>query len=619
MQSCDNVILSTDVGGTFIDFVEYDGKLRAYKKLRSEDIRSDIDVRDVDEFHHGTTVGINALLERRGRDVVLITTRGFGTLYRIGRQSRRALYSLLPEKEHLPIKRVIEVNERTLHDGKVLQRVNEEEIIKIAKSLSGERVAVCLLNSYANPENEERVKEILMRHGVEPHISAEVRREIREYERLSTTVIESYIYPILRDYLAELSHIAPKFYVMQSNGGKMAKEYLKGVNTLMSGPAGGIAAAEYFSRLLSLDNVITYDMGGTSADIGAIVNGTPLYTSQIEVDGIPIRTTSMDIITIGAGGGSIAWLDDALGLHVGPKSAGAVPGPACYARGGSEFTVTDANLLLGVLGEEISGVSLNKKLAMQAAETIGKIIGVAPMEVAEGVRKIVDTNMSMAIKKISISRGYDPRNFTLFAYGGAGPMHACSLASEVGIKRIVVPPMPGAFSSLGVLMAPVRYDYSLTLYLPFQRARERIEAERERFRHVAEERLGEFEMHVSVEMRYRGQGHEIEVPFAEDSVARFEELHRAMFGFTMDEEIYVIDARFVATQRREINLPKIEARENDIAKWRKFRGEKVPVYRAIKSCEGPCIVELGTSTVLVEEGWEAQQGEYGEILMEVSQ
>ncbi len=614
------MILSTDVGGTFIDFVEYeDGKIRAYKKLRSGSIRDDIAVQGVEEFHHGTTVGINALLERRGRDVVLVTTRGFGTLYRIGRQRRRSIYTLTPEKEHLPIRRVIEVNERTLHNGEVLQELDGDEMKSIAEELKGESVAVCFINSYANPENEVRARKILEDAGIEVHISSDVRREMREYERLSTTVVESYIYPILRDYLDDLKEISPVFYVMQSNGGKVRREYLKGVSTLMSGPAGGIAAAEYFSRLLDVENMLTYDMGGTSADISAIVNGAPLYTSQIEVEGIPIRVTSMDIISIGAGGGSIAWLDDAMGLHVGPKSAGAVPGPACYGRGGKEFTVTDANLLLGVLGKEISGVSLSEKMAMQAAERIGKVTGLSVMEVADGVRKIVDTNMSMAVKKISISRGYDPRDFTLLAYGGAGPMHACSLADEVGIKRIIVPPMPGAFSSLGVLMSPVRYDYSLTLYLPYENAVGRIEEEIERFSHEAGARLGEFALSVTLAMRYRGQGHEIEVPYSPESLSDFEERHGAMFGFTMDEEVYVIDVRFVATQRREIRFPE-RGSVHPERRWRVYRGERVPVYSGgLDECEGPCIVELGTSTVLVEHGWNARMGRYGEIWMEVSQ
>ncbi len=618
------MIVSTDVGGTFIDFVVIEnGKLLAYKKLRGKEIKRDIEeeLGPVKEFHHGTTVGINALLERKGEKVTLVTTKGFGTLYRIGRQRRLNLYSLTPRREKLPVEQVLEIEERTLHTGEILKPLDEERLRDVMEQINGKSVCVVLLNSYANPANEIRAKEILKERFQNVFISSEVRREIREYERLSTTVVEAYINPVVKDYLLSLSHLGNNFYVMQSNGGKNTIERIKGIATLMSGPAGGLAAAEYFSHLLSIPNIITYDMGGTSADVGGIVKGHPLYTSQIEVDGMPIRVTSMDIISIGAGGGSIAWLDDGLRLHVGPKSAGAVPGPACYARGGKNFTVTDANLLLGILGRGISGVLLKKDFAISAGKKIAQEINLDVEELAEGVRRIVNTNMSAAIKKISIGKGYDPRNFVLVAYGGAGPMHATSLAKEVGIRKVLVSPMPGAFSSLGVLLSPIRYDYTKTFYMKYEDAMPLIEKELRKFEMQVKSMMKNYEIRVNLQMRYRGQGHEIEVPLREDSKTLFEKLHRELYNFTMDDEVYVINAIFVATMHRNIPIPRVKIKENCVKEWRTYKFEnKIPVYDTshFRECTGPCIIEEKTSTVLVEEGWKARMGKFGEILMEWS-
>ena len=616
------MIVSTDIGGTFTDYIILDsGNLRAFKRLTTRDVAEGIkrEIKTAEEFHHGSTVGINALLERKGVDVVLITTKGFGTLYKIGRQNRKEIYSLIPQREHLPVKDVIEVSERISAKGEVIEELNEEELKRKLENRKFTAAAIVFLNSYVNEKNEMLAKKIVEKCVPYVFTSHEVRREIREYERLATTAVESYIYPIVKKYLEKLKDISSNFFVMQSNGGKIMPRYLRGINTLMSGPAGGVAASEYFGRLLGEENLITYDMGGTSADVGIIVDGKPLYSSTTYVDDIPIKVTSIDIISIGAGGGSIAWIDEGLSLKVGPISAGSKPGPACYALGGEDFTVTDANLLLEILGKEISGIRLNKAFAENAARKLGEKIDLSVEEVAEGVIRIVNNNMAMAIKRISLERGYDPRNFALISFGGAGPMHACALAEETGISKIIVPPMAGAFSSLGILLSPIRYDWKMTILKNIEEATELLPQLIKNFRKRVESVLKSYELRVMLDMRYRGQGHELAVPLSENLRISFERLHREIFGFTMEEEIEIVNVNFIATERREIRLPKIEIGENRITGWRNYRfHEKIPVYRIrnFREEEGPCIIEADTTTIMVKEGWNAKINEYGAILME---
>ncbi len=617
------MIVSTDIGGTFTDYIVLqDGKIKAFKRLTTQDVAEGIkrEISHAAEFHHGSTVGINALLERKGVPVVLITTEGFGTLYQIGRQNRLHIYSLTPQREKLPVDKVVEAEERTAADGKIIKELDEEELDKKLRHTRDKSAAIVFLHSYANPENEKRAKKIAEKYFDYVFASYEVRREIREYEREATTIVEAYIYPKVKDYLEKLKDVGDKFLVMQSNGGKIMPEHLKGINTLMSGPAGGVAASEYFASLLGIKNLITYDMGGTSADMGLIVDGKPIYTSMIQVDSIPIRVTSIDIISIGAGGGSIAWLDEGLSLKVGPKSAGSNPGPACYNRGGENFTVTDANLLLGILGTEISGIKLRRELAEAAAQRLGKRIGLSVEEVAEGVIRIVNNNMALAIKKITLARGYDPRDFALISFGGAGPMHACALAEEVGIKKVVVPPMAGVFSSLGILLSPIRYDSKLTILASLEEAEERIPPLIEDFERRAMEILGKHELLVTLEMRYRGQGHEITVPLTGDLQKKFEEMHHSIFGFTMDEEIEIVNVNFIATKHAHLELPKIKIGENKVKEKRIYHfAESIPVYlyTNFRECHGPCIIEAPTTTILVKEGWSARMNEYGAILMEM--
>ena len=618
------MIVSVDIGGTFTDYIMYHhGKIKTYKKLTTRNpedgIRRELKNKKIEEFYHGSTIAVNAILERRGEKVILVTTKGFGTLYKIGRQNRREIYSFTPQREKIPVYDFIEVDERVLSNGKIERELDEKELEEKIKRKKGSSCAILFINSYANPENEIKAKKILKKYCNYVVASYEVRREIREYERLSTTVIESYIYPLLKSYFGRIKEVGRKIYVMQSNGGKIEERYVKGINTIMSGPAGGVAAGEFLSRIFNEGNMLTYDMGGTSADIGMIVDGNPLYTSTIYVDGIPIKATSMDIISIGSGGGSIAWIDDGFSLRVGPRSAGSKPGPACYSLGGKEFTVTDADLLLGILGEEISGIKLDKKMAVRAA---GKFLDKLNLDIEEftrGVIKIVNNNMAMALKKISIEKGYDPRNFTLLAFGGAGPMHACSLAEEVGIKKIIIPPMAGTFSSLGILLSPLRYDYTKTILKNIEDSAEYINEAIEEFEKDVKKKLRNYRIHVSLDMRYRGQGHELNVPLSEYIKEDFRKIHEKIFGFSMDEMIEVVNINLVATSiERDIKLPKVEMGENRIKGRRTYNFErKIPVYSIsnFRECSN-CIIEADTHTVFVKEGWNARINEFGAIIME---
>ncbi len=614
------MIVSVDVGGTFSDFVVLEeGRIKAYKRINPRNVAEGIikEIKNAEEFHHGTTIAINALLERKGKKVTLITTKGFGTLYRIGRQNRMNVYSLLPKREILPVENVIEVEERTLPDGSIEKELNEKELEEKLSKMKCESAAVVFLHSYANPHNEMRAKEIAKKFCKYVFPSHEVRREIREYERTSTTIVESYIYPVVSEYLSSLRYPGNKFYVMQSSGGKIMPEHLKGVNTLMSGPSGGVAAARYLSQLLGFKNIITYDMGGTSADMGIIVNGETLYRSQIEVDGIPIRVNSVDIVSIGAGGGSIAWIDEGNALRVGPMSAGANPGPACYGRGGKDATVTDANLLLGVLGDEISGVRLNRELAKRAMDFLADKLGMLVEESTRGIVDIVNNNMALAMKKISLERGYDSRNFVLFAFGGAGPMHAVYLAEELGISKIFVPSMAGVFSSLGILLSPLIYDHTVTVMKGVDEFGEVFDGILQEFKKRADDILKNYQLSVILDMRYRGQGHEIKVPLCENIAREFENRHHALYGFTMDEEIVVVNVNLIATRSKEINIPKIKIGQQKIKGERIYNFDtRVPIYHInhFKSCEGPCIVEEDTATILIKEGWCAEVKEYGVIM-----
>jgi len=614
--------VSTDVGGTFTDYVLWDDSgITAFKALTTPDastgILQQLEGHKIDEFSHGTTTAVNAIIQRKGAELVFFTTKGFRDVVHIGRQSRSELYSFVCRKPKLPVRHIVEVDERTLTDGSITKDVNEDELRGLAGNHAGnaEIAVVGFINSYVNPGNERRAGSILSDHFKTVITSHTIRHEIREYERFSTALMEGYTAPIVHDYMKKLGSLGRSFSIMQSNGGKCWPDYIKAVNMVMSGPAGGVAATEALCRKLGIKNAIAYDMGGTSADISAIARGRPLFTDTIDVTGIPIKVLAMDIESIGAGGGSIAWLDDGCSLKVGPQSAGSSPGPACYDRGGREFTVSDANLLTGILGGSISGVALKAGKAREAATPLCTELGMTPEHLNRGVIRIVDANMVAALKKISVGRGYDPRKYTLVSFGGAGPMHACAMAKEAGIKTIIVPPMAGAFSALGIMFAPVRFDYVRTLLAPLEKAEKMIPKVVEAFHRDLKAKLAKrYEKaisRVSLDMRYQGQGHQISVPLCYDISDAFHTKHRTRFGFDMPQNpVEVVNVKMVAElPASDISLPTHKARSPRQRQERKLHLHgTIDVYLRDfhgSTVEGPCIIQDETTTIYVDEGWKA--------------
>ncbi len=619
------MIVSSDIGGTFTDYVTLEaGKLTAFKTLTTPDpshgIIQRFDRQTLAEFSHGTTAAVNAVLERTGGPVVFFTTSGFRDLVLIGRQARTDVYSFVCDMPQVPVAKIVEVSERTDTDGTVVEGVSEDELVLAAKRYAkiGPVAVVGFINSYMNPENEEFAEEALRRYFSMVIPSHKVRREIREYDRFCTAIIEGYCKPIVDKYLNELAQLSRRFYLMQSNGGRTRLPDLRAVNMLMSGPAGGVAATEALCRRLGIENAIAYDMGGTSADVSAIVSGTPLYTDTVHITGIPIKTLAIDIETIGAGGGSIAWIDDGGAFKVGPMSAGAHPGPACYGQGGKEFTVSDANCITGVLGARISGISLNLDRALAASKLLCNTLDLSPIDLSFGVLRIVNNNMVSALKRISIGKGYDPREFSLVAFGGAGPMHACALADALGIKHIIVPQFAGAFSALGIMGAPVRFDHVRTILSPLEDALDIIPRVVKTFQETLhgkiKNRYQDITLHVSLDMRYLGQGHEINVPFCDvDALAHaFHDRHDALYGFNMpDNTIEVVNVKLVAELPvDELELPKHRKHTAKVRGMRDvYPDNSVSVYGRDfhGSCvTGPCMIEDETTTIYVNAYWNAE-------------
>ena len=494
--------LGVDVGGTFTDLALYDAdtnRLEFAKTPSTPDNqavgvaagiaelarRYGVMPEQVDFFIHGTTVATNTLLERKGAVTALVVTAGFRDVLQIGRQERPSLYDWrIRRPEPLAPRRLrFEVAERVVHTGEVLTPLTGAEIDRVVARLAAadvDAIAVCLLHSYANPAHERALGEALRRSlpGVTVALSHEVLPEFKEYERMSTTAINAYVSPVMERYLRRLEHtisdagLKSELYIMQSNGGTMGVETAieRPVHTIMSGPAAGVIGAAAIARQAGHANAISIDMGGTSFDVSLCYQGEVRQTQESEIERLPIRVPMVDVHTLGAGGGSIAWIDAGGALRVGPSSAGAVPGPACYGSGGTQATVTDANVVLGRLGESglLGGaMPLDAALARMAVrERIADPLGIGVEEAAEGIVQVVNASMVKGIRVVSVSKGYDPREFCLVAFGGAGPLHASELAEEMDIPRVLVPVAPGVTSALGLLVADLRHDFARTVLRP---------------------------------------------------------------------------------------------------------------------------------------------------------
>jgi len=654
--------VSTDIGGTFTDFVIFDGEKIKIFKVPSTPQKPELAIEKALErvptaalFSHGTTLATNAVLERKGARIGLITTKGFADILKIGRQKRSHLYKLDATSPKPLAANYFEISERVSSKGEIIESPTKEEILAVVARIKARginSVAICFLFSFLNPQNELVVRDMLLKNGLSVSCSSEVLPEFREYERMSTTVLDAYLKRIVEGYITNMEAIlsnkgVEQFYVMQSNGGVVKAGVMKEkpVNILLSGPAGGVAASKFMAEFIGIDNLITFDMGGTSADVSTIVNGNLSWTSEGSIDGLPIKIPVVDIVTVGAGGGSIAWSDEGGALRVGPESACASPGPICYGLGGKDVTVTDCDLLCGFINPNyfLGGeMELEVEKAKRGVEEFANEIGISYEDTILGVWRIVNSNMNKAIRVVSVEKGLDPRDFSLIAFGGAGPVHAAALARELSIPKVIVPFAPGVFSAYGIMVSDVQLDYSKTNILRVKGAE--IKAEGfvketiEDFATEAERELVEqdidFERAVlfpSLDMRYVGQSYEINVGFnkMEDAQKRFHENHSRLYGYSMPaEDVEIVNIRLrVISSRVKPEPPKVrgeakgkpvehrevlfeEGRENTPV----FRREDLPAYF---EHEGAAIIEDKDSTTVVLPGMRFSVDGYGDIVMHI--
>lgn len=533
--------------------------------------QASVSFEEIEYFGHGTTVATNTLIQLNGAKCALLTTAGFKDLLEIGRQRRPDLYDFYADKPPVLIPRYLrkEVSERLLADGSTLRPLDQEElagVIDEALTEDVESIAICFLYSYLNDKHERLAKKALRKARPDLYIytSSEVLPEFREFERLSTTVLCAYLGPIVGRYSERLAArakaigIPGQVHVMQSSGGIMSALTVKEkpIETALSGPAGGVIASAWLGEKVETPNLITLDMGGTSADVCLISGGVPALTTERSLAGYPVKVPMLDVHTIGAGGGSIAWVDDGGALKVGPMSAGADPGPACYGKGATAPTVTDANLVLGRItaGDFLGGrMAIQPELARQAVEKgICQRLGLDLLQAARGIMTIVNDNMVRAVRAISVERGYDPREFTLLAFGGAGPLHAVDVARELGIREVLVPSSPGTFSSLGLLISDYRSDFVRTRILPAEPpSLSRIndifaQLSANAVRWLSREKIPRSKMRLraSVDARYRKQNYELRVELEDvpltaaglkKLVALFNAEHKKNHGYAMPE------------------------------------------------------------------------------------
>jgi N-methylhydantoinase A len=665
------IVVGIDVGGTFTDVTIFDrvtGKTAAFKALSSRAEpetgiidalkRSGVSLADIDHIVHGTTVATNALLERRAARVALITTEGFRDTIELGRTTRMTPNTLydpyfvrVPPLVRRRDRHTLE--ERIESDGSVSKPLDLTKVAPLIATLleSGiESVAIGFLNAYRNPVHEDQLAALVRERFEFVSTSTAVLNEIREYERLSTCVVNAYVMPTMARYLRRVIAVARSggfsgsFFTMASHGGLLAEKSVveRPVSTILSGPAAGVAAAGHLMTALGLANVITYDMGGTSTDVALIAdNRLPLRRETI-LDGTIIKLPQLDIHTIGAGGGSIATIDAGGALLLGPESAGATPGPACYARGGVEPTVTDANVVLGRIssGQQLGGsLAIDAELATRAIDRLAEQNGSSVDAVAEGIVRLAVARMAAAVYEISVARGYDPRDFTLLAYGGAGPLHACMVARDLGIPRVIVPPAPGAFSAFGALCSAMIRDKSATILAPLGNSScADAESLFERFAHDLAFEFEEagiatagFTAERQFDLRYAGQAHELTVPIdagmnATEIAQRFEEAFEREYGRRdRDRAIEIVNLRVIG--RVPTAPPQFSrapgganpgipiARRRMLFEQNEHDG---PIFERAslasgQNVAGPLIVTEMTATLFVPPGWHLSVGAFGEL------
>lgn len=583
----EEVRIGVDTGGTFTDFAIYiDGKIEINKIPSTPKNPSLAILEGIEEFLrrnigllviHGTTVATNSLLERKGGRIALLTTKGFEDILFIGRQVRRDLYSLRGEKRVplLPRDSCFGLNERTSSSGKVKKEVTIQElkeIIKKIKKLKIEAIAVSLINSYANPSNEKIIRKELKNEKFLVSLSSDILPEYREFERTATTAVNAYLMPVVNRYLTNLEQKMEKaeLRVMQSNEGYISPIRAKSepIRTALSGPAGGVVGGFFLAQKAGFKNIITFDMGGTSCDV-SLIDGKIRRTSENKIGDFPIRLPIIDIHSVGAGGGSIAFVDRGGSLRVGPQSAGADPGPACYGQGNFP-TVTDANLLLGRLVPEFflgGEMKILPEKSCAVLENLAKKIHKTPMETAAGIIKIANANMEKAIRVISIERGFDPRAFSLFSFGGAGGMHAAEIASHLQIARIIVPKNAGVLSALGLLLADSIKDYSQSILNTAEKTtKDELDSlfnnlHKKSLKEMKEEGFTQERVKILpfLDLRYLGQSYEITIAYRNNFVSDFHKAHQKIYSYHHPQRaVEIVNIRVKAVGlSKKINLKRL--------------------------------------------------------------
>lgn len=652
--------VGVEVGGTFTDLVAIeDGRIRI-AKVPSTPARPDegalnailaagLPLAEVEDLVHGSTVATNAILERKGAPVAFLTTRGFRDVLLLQRHNRRNIYDLFYAKPAPVVERrdCFEIDERMGPDGAVVKPLDEAQAAAAVEALAGRgyrAVAVCLLNAYANPAHERQVASMVRARFPELSVtcSSDVTREFREYERASTTALAAYVQPVIDGYLKRFETnlnergFGGRFSVMQSNGGRLPAEAMgrNAITSLFSGPAAGVMGAVRQAGLSGFRDLVTFDMGGTSTDVCLISGGKPNLASETEVDGLPIRTPVLDIVSVGAGGGSIVWVDDGGLLRVGPRSAGADPGPACYARGGAEPTVTDAHMLRGTLRAEafLGGkMTVDAAAAERAFRPLAAHFKMGLREIADSALRVAEANIVRAIQLVSTERGRDPRDYALVPFGGAGPLHAARIAEDLGIGAVCVPPNAGVLSAYGLLASDfVQYETRTRRTLADDAAPEAVRATFAEMREAARRAFAEvgvagpLAFSYFLEMRYVGQAFEVPVELSETELAqldqrtlheKFHAAHHAVFQFgetgLRRAEIVSFRLGASASPGETPNLADPGELARKEATIRIFeRGREADCRLLTRAAfadgaavEGPALIEDVTSTIYVPAGW----------------
>ena len=680
--------LAVDIGGTFTDVValeESSGTLHLAKVRSTSDDPAQgfvnglehitqhgkIDAHDVNAVFHGTTVATNAILERKYSELGLIITAGYREALECARQTVPGEFGditwWIKPPRVVPLERIREISARMDVRGTVIQELDRDEVTAIAQDFKArglQAVAVSLLHSYRNPEHEEAVRRII--HEVYPDclisISSDILREYREYERTNTTCLNTALMPLLSAYHTRIEQhlrerdISAPFYIMRSSGGlAQAQEVARlPIAAALSGPAAGVIAATHFGTLSGNQDIITFDMGGTSADICLVEGGQPRMLTEGKVDIYDLKTPMIELHTVGAGGGSIAWLAGGRSLKVGPDSAGANPGPACYNRGGTQPTVTDANLVLGRITPTIAGgsVSLNLDQATQVVAELAVGLKLDTIAAAEGVLRIAVENIAAGIRTVSVKRGRDPRSYALVAFGGAGPLHACYLADWLGMQHVIIPPNPGVTSAYGLLLTDVRVDLVHTDVQREDRLDvDRIAAEIQDLERRVTARLEDeglltqaTRLNHFVDMRYAGQAYEIRIPLSIDSatseiqthiqraITRFHASHKDLYGYSYAGKELVELVNVGVTGLGLLKRPHVpqaqpagkspeQARTGQTAVYFSKSTLDTPVYdrsalQAGNELSGPAIIQQYDATTVVEPGWSGRVDQWGTLRLE---